>query len=102
MVVCPYAFGTETCVRAVDKFLAAEITQYFFFQRFQGCLLICIAGEQGKGERDPVPVHEQPHLDDRVGAVFLALAVFYAAAFLLRFKVIIRAVVVEDFIIAFS
>ena len=62
MAVCPYAFGTETRVRAVNKFLASEIPQYFFFQRFQGFLLICIAGKQGKCEGDAVPVHEN-HTD---------------------------------------
>src|SRR5699024_1324658 len=84
---------------AINEFLASEITKHFLLQWLQRCLLVCISREERKRKGDPIPVHEKPHLDDRVRSVFLPLPIFLAAVFLFNLKIIIRAVVITDLII---
>lgn len=58
--------------------------------------------QRARKQEGSIPIHEQPHLDDRVWPVFFAFSVFFTAIFLFNLKVVIRAVIIEDFIISFS
>ena len=54
-----------------------------------------------KSKGDPVPVHKQAHLNDRVGSVFFAFSILFNSIFLFDLKVIIGTVTIKDLIIPF-
>ena len=89
MVVFADGIRTQSGVTAVNEFFASEIPEDFLFQRLQGRLFVCVSREERESKGDSVPVHKQPHLNDGVWPVFFAFAVFFAAVFLLDFKVIV-------------
>ena len=61
-----------------------------------------ISGKKGKSQRDPFSIGEQPHLDDRVGTVFLTFSVLFVPISLLNLKIIVRAVIIKDAIHPFG
>lgn len=62
-------------VRADNQFAYVELVIYFLLQRFECNLLICIAGIDAEGQRKSVHIHEQSHLDNRIGPVLLGVSV---------------------------
>lgn len=48
------------------------------------------------------PHHEHSHLNDRIGTVLFAFAIFFVTVFLFNLKKIVRTVIIEDLIVAFS
>ena len=69
------------------------------FQGFQGLLFVLVPREDGKCQRDPIPVSEHPHLHDGIWPMLLALSVFFAPIFLLYLEIIVRAVIIKNPII---
>ena len=49
-----------------------------------------------------ISIHKHSHLNDGIRAVLFGFAVFFVTIFLLQLKIVIRTVVIEDLIIAFS
>ena len=89
----------QACVCAYDKLRVSEVLHDLFFQRAQGLLLVGVAAVDAKRQRYPVAVHEQPHLHDWVGTVFLARSVFPHTAFTLNLKVVVGAVIIKDIVV---
>ena len=58
--------------------------------------------ERVRKQGDSIPVHKQPHLNDRVWSVFFTFSVFFGAIFLFNFEVIIRTVIIKDLVISLS
>ena len=95
-------FWSKSSITAVNKFRTAKILKYFFFQWFQGSLFICISGKKWKCKGNAISIHEHSHLNDGVGTMFFAFAIFFVTIFLFKLKIIVCAIVIEDLIVAFS
>ena len=70
-VVAAVVLGAKAAVGGYDIIGHAELAVEYFFKRLQRGLFRLIAGEYHKSQRDAVHVHEHPHLDYRIGPVFL-------------------------------
>ncbi|GEM_PF-2696354 len=98
----PRARGAQAGIRAIDELRQPVVLYYPLLQRGGGRLLVGVAGVYRHGQRQSVPVDEQPHLDDGVGPMLLADAVFpqplrrRVPVFLLDLEEIVGAVVIED------
>lgn len=66
------------------------------FQRYEGELFALVLWIDAEGQRDAVPVHEQPHLHDGQGAVLLADAELLVVFSLLDLKIEVRAVIIDE------
>ena len=92
MVEYPVVLGSETGITAIDELLTSKLLEDCLLQRSHGNLFVLIAREEREGQRDPVPINEKPHLDDRIRTMFFTFTVFPVAIFLFDLKVVVGAV----------